>query len=102
MHSSKFESGPSHRLVRALSGPNTPSTVSTAWISQQIGVDWRTRSHRLLARPAVQLALAALGWQYRPRPGRKGGMFVRGADRTPAVEAAVGLPWATISRALLW
>jgi hypothetical protein len=92
-----------HRLVEALSGPTLPDAVSTAWVGQQIGADWRTLSKRLLTRPAVKLALVALGWEYRPQRGRKGGLFVRvSADRTPAVEAAIGLPWAAISGALLW
>jgi hypothetical protein len=92
-----------HRLIAALSSPATPTSLTTAWVSSALGTDWRTLSKRLLGRPGVKLALAALGWEYRPQRGRKGGLFIRaGVSAVPAAEAAVGLPWATISRASLW
>jgi hypothetical protein len=91
------------KLVATLSRPRLPAAVSTARVSAAIGTEWRKVSCRLLARPGVKLALAVLGWRYRPARGCRGGHFVRvSADRTPEVERALGLSWATIRKALLW
>jgi hypothetical protein len=89
------------KLVKALSGASVPA-APTSWLSQELGTEWRTVSCHLLRRPGVKLALAALGWSYRPQRGRKGGLFVKtGADKRQAVETAVGLPWATITGLLM-
>jgi hypothetical protein len=91
------------KLLAALAAPELPSIVTTAWISARLGVAWRSLSRRLLARSGVQQALAVLGWRYQPALGCKGGRFVRTEpDKTPELERALGLPWATISAALLF
>jgi hypothetical protein len=90
-------------LIAALATPGLPSTVTTAYVSARLGVAWRTLSRRLLDRKGVQQALAILGWQYRPAPGRHGGRFVRcWPNRTQELSEALGLPWPTIVGALLF
>jgi hypothetical protein len=91
------------KLVGALSQPGLPNVISTSWISDQLDVPWRTVSHRLLGRSAVKVALGLLGWTYRPASGRRGSSFIRvNVDCTPEAERSLGLPWATISKVLLW
>jgi hypothetical protein len=91
------------RLIATLSRPGLPSRLTTSQISAAIGAPWRTLGSRLLGRSGVKLALATLGWTYKPARGCRGGHFVRvSPDRTPEAQEAIGLPWSTITRALVW
>jgi hypothetical protein len=91
------------KLVAALAQPGLPSSVTTAYVSARLGVAWRTLSRRLLARKGVQQAIAILGFEYRPAPGRRGGCFARvSADRTQELSEVLALPWPTIVAALLF
>lgn len=92
-----------YRLITALSGANTPNPASSYWISDRLGVPWRTISKQMLNRRGVALALAVSGWEYRPGRTRRPSSFIRvSASKVAEVESAVGLPWATICRALLY
>jgi hypothetical protein len=60
------------RLRSTLAQPNPPDRVSTKWIGEQWGVEWRKVSHHALK------ALSALAsqWRYEPGRGRAPGYFV--------------------------
>src|SRR5258708_21984327 len=62
------------RLLSLLGSPDTPPTVTTAWIGERLRKPWRKiRKRTLTSTPA----LAALGWTYWPGKGRAPGVFER-------------------------
>jgi hypothetical protein len=62
------------RLRSTLAQPALPERVSTRWIGEQLGAEWRKVSHHALkALPA----LGAQGWTYEPGRGRAPGFFAR-------------------------
>jgi hypothetical protein len=114
------------KLLDLLDRPGLPNKLSTAWVSRQLGVDWRTVGHRLLKRKSVQQQLPRLGWRYESCRGRPGSLFVRMgrgmtvgeifdlsdkliaalADPDPPLHpdqlcAVMGIPWRNINKQLL-
>jgi hypothetical protein len=114
------------KLLDLLARPNLPNQLSTAWVSRQIEVDWRTVGARLMRRKSVVQALPRLGWRYECHRGRPGSMFVRMgrgmtvgelltlSDKliaalatapppcTPEqLYAVLGIPWRNVSKQLL-
>ena len=60
-------------LLELMSQPGLGDTVSTSWIGDQIGAEWRKISSGLLRNRSVQKGLANLGWRYVAKPGRGNG-----------------------------
>jgi hypothetical protein len=67
-----------NKLVATLSQPNLPPKLPAIFITRALGVEWRTLSKRLLARPRMQLILGLLGWSYHPTRGCKRRAFREG------------------------
>jgi hypothetical protein len=69
-------------LLEILARPGLPETITTKWISQQMGVPWRNVGKHVMHVPTVQRAIAALGWTYEGHKGRGGSTFVRQRSTT--------------------
>jgi hypothetical protein len=65
------------KLLTFLSQRELPSIVPIKTISRALGVEWRDVGKNFIKRPDVTLALANIGWAYRPVRGRGGSSFVR-------------------------
>jgi hypothetical protein len=66
------------RLLGLLTSPDTPNTVSTAWVGERLGRPWRDISRKLMT-PAFKQTLTAVGWSYGGR-GKAGATFSRVSD----------------------
>jgi len=64
-------------LLEILGRPGLPETITTKWISQQMGVPWRDVGKNVLRLLTVERAIEALGWSYEKHKGRRGSVFVR-------------------------
>jgi hypothetical protein len=75
-------------LLALLGRPGLPSTLSTKWISEQLGTPWRQITQHLS--DDIWRAIENLGWRYVSRKGRAGSIFERKIVQ-PALPVAVPL-----------
>jgi hypothetical protein len=65
------------RFIALLSRPELPDSITTSWISDQMGTPWRLWGQHVLKRSNTKAIMRALGWRYVPGRGRSGGKLVR-------------------------